>query len=170
MSISANATALVIGGSGMLAGACKELAKQYGVVGVIGRTKSKMQNLLEAEDIVPIYIDYSDTEVLETALTKFTAKHGRPSLTVSWVHSTSPEAPLLVARFCTGAFYDVAGTSDKQKAMTDQNKIAIEKLGLNYHRIILGHMGERWLTDEEISDGVLEAIASSKKELVVGLM
>jgi short-subunit dehydrogenase involved in D-alanine esterification of teichoic acids len=53
--------ALVVGGSGMLAGLTKKLSKEFDIVGVIGRNNKRLDELaLFASNIVPISTDYSN--------------------------------------------------------------------------------------------------------------
>lgn len=161
--------ALVVGGSGMLAGLCHELSRQYTTVGVIGRTVAKMQPLLVHKNVVPVYVDYTDVVAYETALRQFVSEYGRPSLVVAWIHSTSPEATVVTAGYCTGDFYEVTGRSGAEPGhVSRQHEKAIAELGVRYHRVILGQMGGRWLTDDEISSGTLEALSAKTREYVVG--
>lgn len=164
-----NKSALVIGGSGMLSGLCQELAKRYSKVGVVGRTKAKMQDLTLIDNIVPIFVDYTDLKALKNSLDKFIEDFGGTCLVVSWVHSTQPDAVLVAAKYCDEEFYEVTGHSGSQQDHVSRTheKLTLE-MGLDYHRIILGKVGNRWLTDSEISIGAIEALKSKSNEYVVG--
>jgi len=163
-------SALIIGGTGMLAKVVRELSSIYGVVGVVGRTQAKLDSLLEfSPNVVPIKSDYRKIENFEESLKAFTANYGKPSLIVSWVHSSSPNIPLLVAKQCLGNFYDIVGSSGRENNHISRTREQeIVALGLNYHRVILGTLDDRWLTNEEISTGVLQAIKIQSPEFLVG--
>lgn len=163
-------TALVVGGTGMLADLTKKLAEDFDVVGVVGRNASKIQDLqAQSRKIIGLVVDYSNAASFTDELNHFVGVHGKPQLVVSWVHSTSPEASLLAADYCDGDFYNVTGHSGAQADhISRQREKAIQAKGTSYHRVILGRKGNRWLTNQEISDGVYQAIQSGKAEFVVG--
>ena len=57
---------LIIGGSGMLKGTSIWLASKYDYVTVIGRSKKKMESLInQCNNIKPLYLDYHDTRNLK---------------------------------------------------------------------------------------------------------
>jgi hypothetical protein len=51
--------ALIIGGSGMLAGLTKSLSDDFDVVGVLDRTESKMNDLMGIQNTVMLLADYT---------------------------------------------------------------------------------------------------------------
>lgn len=51
--------ALIIGGSGMLAGLTKSLLDDFDVVGVLDRTESKMNDLMGIQNTVMLLADYT---------------------------------------------------------------------------------------------------------------
>ena len=162
--------ALVIGGTGMLAEVVRELSSIYGVVGVVGRTQDKLNSLSEfSPNIFPMKSDYSEIENFEESLKAFTANYEKPSLIVSWVHSSSPDVPILVSKYCEYDFYDIVGSSGRESSHISRiREQKIVALGLNYHRVILGTLDGRWLTNEDISTGVLQAIKIQSPEFLVG--
>ncbi len=165
----ARQSALVIGGSGMLSDFCKELAKHYAKVGVVGRTKAKMHSLTHTTNITPVYVDYTDTLVLQHELERFAKNFGTPNLVVAWIHTHASDAVLVAAQYCSGAFYEITGQSGAQPGhVSRHHEASIAKLGIEYHRIILGKIGNRWLTNSEISAGVAKAIRSNDAEYIVG--
>ncbi len=160
--------ALVIGGSGMLAGAVLALTKSYDVVGVVGRDIAKLNRLRDSSSrIVPIAVDYSNTAHFNTTLDNFVKEKGRPELVISWVHDHTPGATLIAAKYCTGDFYDVTGQAgSKSEHISHEHEAKLSHI--RYHRVILAHKGSRWLTNDEISDGVLAAVAQGLKQYIVG--
>lgn len=160
--------ALVIGGSGMLAKATVELAKDYDVVGVVGRDIAKLDRLKDSSSrIVPIAVDYSDTENFRSVLNSFVKEKGSPELVVSWVHDHTPEATLIAAEHCTGDFYDITGQAGAQPDhVSYEHETKLSQI--RYHRVILAYKGSRWLTNDEISSGALAAASQGLREYVVG--
>lgn len=154
----------------MLAALTKKLTEEYDIVGVVGRNPTKIHDLQAfSRRIVGHAVDYSDTASFTDELTHFTGIHGRPELVVSWIHSTSPGASLIVANYCDGDFYDVTGHDGvRPDHLSHQREKVIKAKGIKYHRVILGRKGNRWLTNQEISDGVHAAIQANQDEFVVG--
>lgn len=161
--------ALVVGGTGMLAGLTAKLANEYKIVGVIGRTDTKLQSLAkQPKNIVPILSDYTDLQHFEESIKNFVHEYRKPALVVSWIHSGS-DAPLLVADYCTGDYYEVTGSSGRESThLSHVHETKIADKGINYHRVILGSIKGRWLTNTEISDGVCQAIHAAHKCFIVG--
>lgn len=162
--------ALVVGGSGMLAELSKKLSKEFEIVGVLARDTKKLNLLKEfSVNIIPICTDYTDIDRLRSKLDEFSTTYGKPELIVSWVHSTSPQVPGVIAEYCNRDFYEVTGESGKNSDdVSRQHEVTIRDLGLRYHRVILGHINDRWLTNKEISDGVYSGIQADEPEYVVG--
>lgn len=98
----------------MLAEFCRVIAPDHSYIGVVGRTQSKMRSINDISNIVPIYVDYTDTKELERKLTNFVDQCGKPNLTVAWIHTTAPEAAPLVAKYCMGKFYEITGSTGSQ--------------------------------------------------------
>ena len=162
--------ALVIGGTGMLADLVRSLTSDFDIVGVVGREKSKFLPLKVFSDkIVPIVVDYSDKAAFNKAIRAFINEYDKPSLLVSWIHSTSPDIPVLAASHCSRDFYDVTGTSGRNPNHISHGREAvIRQKNIRYHRVILGKIDGRWLTNKEISSGVKLAIKTNASEHVVG--
>lgn len=108
-------------------------------------------------------------------------KFGPVDLVVSWIHSTAPNAAFEIARLVTReaarvAFYDVLGSATldpaNAKLFTEKVKKFAALSNLNYRAVVLGFVIEneksRWLTRNEISTGVLAAIASDAELFMVG--
>lgn len=163
-------SALIIGGTGMLAILTKKLTEDFDIVGVVGRNTGRIQDLqTHSRKIIGLAVDYSDTAGFTEELNHFVGIHGKPQLVVSWIHSTSPEAPLIAANYCDGDFYDVTGQGGAQADhISHEREKIIAAKGIAYHRVILGRKGSGWLTNQEISEGVYAAIQSGQIEYLVG--
>ena len=86
-----NNHALVIGGTGMLAGVCLHLAREGYSVSVIGRTLSKFKRLkIESppNSIFPLMTDYDTDDVFEE-INKAIRERGPFDLIISWTPNYS---------------------------------------------------------------------------------
>ena len=171
--------ALVVGGTGMLKAVVLDLAKQGYRVSVVARHDETLKVLVEeaaeyAGVIDPIALDWHNLGELTTALEQSVRDHGPFSLAVVWIHSTAPEAPIAVAQLIQGDFFHVRSSSvgdPNYKDPVDVKKIS-ELTNISYHDIILGSISHgherRWLSNDEISSGVIEAIKAKQKRFIVG--
>ncbi len=165
--------ALVIGGTGMLRGVCLTLARRGWTVSVVARRHAGLSALAaEAEDgrINPLPVDYRDGPELAARIRAAVAAQGRVRLAVCWIHSVAPEAPGLVAAMIADErapvpCFHVLGTAADR---SDPASIA----GILYRRITLGFVVEagasRWLTNDEIARGVMDAIDRGAARSIVG--
>ncbi|MFC4558158.1 short-chain dehydrogenase [Virgibacillus kekensis] len=175
-----NGYVLVIGGSGMLRKVCHYLNEKNGDVFVIGRNRSRLEAVKNSgrypERLHGISVDYEDSTRFGAALADLFNKHGTPGLVVSWIHSTAPDAlPLLkdmITEHVLNAdwrLFHIQGSArffEKENTSVPGNCL--------YRRVYLGFILDndqsRWLTHDEISNGVIEAIDSDQEETVVGTL
>ncbi len=112
---------------------------------------------------------------MQSAVKKF----GNIDLVVSWIHSSAPLAPNTIADKLSSydhsfRFFDIPGSAyaDPSKDNSERKSKLIENKNLQYRKIILGFKIEdnisRWLTNYEISSGVIDAIREDIKETVIG--
>jgi NAD(P)-dependent dehydrogenase (short-subunit alcohol dehydrogenase family) len=164
----------------MLRGASLELAMRGWIVSVVGRRHARLASLAAdaarlgaAGRIVPVPVDYRDSGELAGRLRAAKAAEGPVELAVCWIHSTAPGAHGLVAEMVASErapcrYFEILGAS----AAPDR---AIEEVpGILYRRIRLGFIiepgGSRWLTNDEIASGTIEAIDRDEREHPVGLV
>lgn len=153
-----------------------ELARRGYVVSVVARGIERLARLMrEAEGrINPVAVNYRDSEALNRALEKIVHQYGTIALAVVWTHRIAPDAPLTVARFVQGRFFHVLGSTAANPAQDESGRRRdFEGVpGLVYHEIVLGFCrepsGSRWLTDREISQGVIDAIDTQYVRQIVG--
>jgi hypothetical protein len=176
--------ALVVGGTGMLRGATLGLAERGYTVSVVARRQARLYPLADAARglagvVHPIAVDYRDTARLTAALTAARDRFGPIVLAVVWIHSTAPAAPLAVARLVGGPagpcryFHSLGSVSGDHTRIQPERRAAFAELdNVIYREIILGFVLEggrsRWLTDGEISAGVLAAVDADQPRYVVG--
>lgn len=175
---------LVVGGTGMLAGVVLHLAELGHTVSVVARRTTGLKTLINAAagrpgPINPIALDYRDTANLQTELSAAQKENGAISLAVCWIHSTAPVAHYAVARAIRPGtlpcrYFRVRGSAAADPSVRD---LPIEGWflahpALEYREVILGFIltggSSRWLTDEDISRGVIDAIKKDAPRSIVG--
>jgi molybdopterin-guanine dinucleotide biosynthesis protein A len=149
--------ALVVGGTGMLAGLARRLADRGHAVSVLARRAPR-----PGAGVSGVPVDYRDDAALDAALARARAEHGPIELAVCWIHTDAPAAPATVARHVApgGRLMQVFGTTVWP--------LAAPPVHLAHRQVLLGSIGGRWLTHAEISGGVLAAIDADLPVHVVG--
>ena len=112
--------------------------------------------------LVPAALDYRDGPALEDALERAIGERGPLELAVCWIHTDAPEAPGIVARSLAPGARCVQVFGTRRWALADV------PLHVAYREVLLGAVGDHWLTHEEISAGVLAAIDADEPCRVVG--
>ncbi len=165
------AHALVVGGSGMLAGACRSLCDQADRVSVLARNDKRIRAI--APEIEPIACDYNDGVALSETL----ARLEPPDLVIAWIHGRAPHARRALAQCvrAEGRFIQVLGSAHADPAHPERLKEmehAADGLPIDYQAVVLGFVVEagasRWLTNAEISAGVFAAIEPAAPFSIVG--
>ncbi|RAZ81403.1 short-chain dehydrogenase [Planococcus halotolerans] len=169
--------ALVIGGTGMLAQASVWLSQNGYCVSVIGRNPEKMQQLIEKnpEGIIPVPVDYKDTEKLAEQLSHIQQKNGPIHLVLAWVHSDGPDViPCLIDSLPRNSEWKLIHVNGSSSNLEEIKARVPVPANVHYHQIQLGFKLEndtsRWLTHDEISAGVIEAMREEKSQYVVGTL
>jgi molybdopterin-guanine dinucleotide biosynthesis protein A len=149
--------AVVVGGTGMLAAATRAFAARGHHVTSIARRTAGL-----GAGVTSLELDYRDSSALVEALAKATESRGPIELALCWIHTDAPEAPRIVAdALAPGArFVQVFGTRPWP--------LETVPLHVAYRQVLLGSIKGRWLTHEEISAGVLEAVDRDRPVSVVG--
>lgn len=160
------------------------LTPRYRTVSVIARTQRRLDRLAaevreRGGTLLSLRIDYRDEDNLRGAVEEAVRKAGPIALAVCWIHSTAPEGPGIVAEIIGAApplstMVHVVGSAvadPSREAQEDRREF--ERLPfLCYKQAVLGFVPEgnrsRWLTDEEISRGVIDAIESAEPVIIVG--
>jgi hypothetical protein len=166
--------ALVVGGSGMLAGLCSALAADGLQVTVVGRDPARLRRVAaRSRRIHPLGVDYERVPTFAAALSVAACVRGPIELAVCWIRSWAPQSLLAAADAVApgGRLFHVLGSS-----RGDASAPAIAELerrgGLHYRRVQLGAVvedgGRRWLTEEEIIRGVHAAILADRRHYLVG--
>lgn len=170
--------ALVVGGTGMLSGVSLWLLNQGYHVSIIARNSDRMKDLIKQTDldshITPLFVDYINHDELQKKVHAAVNKNGDIEIVVAWIHTNAPNALKIIAKEMSISkseweLFHVLGSS------SDLNRIKREvtiPAGCSYYQVQLGFVIEgarsRWLTNKEISDGVIEAINKRNKILTIG--
>ncbi|MFC3212484.1 Rossmann-fold NAD(P)-binding domain-containing protein [Planomicrobium okeanokoites] len=169
--------ALVIGGTGMLAQTSVWLSHNGYRVSAIGRNLSKMQRLVERnpEGINSMLVDYKDTEKLAQQLAQIQQKNGPIQLVLAWIHSDGRDViPCLISSLQQDSEWKLFHVNGSSSNLEEIKAKASVPSHVHYYQIQLGFKLEsgtsRWLTNDEISTGVIEAIRGEKAQYVVGTL
>ncbi len=163
--------ALVIGGSGMLAGLCRSLQDRAERVSVMARNERRIRAV--APGIEPVACDYNDGMALAETL----ALLEPPDLLIAWLHGRAPSARRALAECVAaeGRFVQVLGSAHGDPAHPErltEMAAAADGLPIDYQAVLLGFVVDgghsRWLSNAEISNGVLAAVASGAPLSTVG--
>ncbi|GLB58721.1 SDR family NAD(P)-dependent oxidoreductase [Cytobacillus sp. NCCP-133] len=169
--------ALIIGGTGMLKYVADWLSKEGYKVSVAGRTQEKFTEafggLPAAERrITFIQTDYNSSDTFAKEMKEAIRKQGNVSLCVCWMRSDAVNSfewliSYLAESNRTVQFYEVKGSRASREIFTSSTIN-----NLKWNRVILGFKREnglsRWLTDKEISEGVMNAIKKGKELYITG--
>lgn len=174
---------LVIGGTGMLSGLTRAFLERGHVVSVVARYEKSFSHLHKAASSLPghlhpLIVDYRQANDLQVHLQLAWEEWGSVGTTVAWIHGTAPETPSLVADFLAKSspncrvFHVLASAAGRPDADLTHRRDQWNRPSLSYHPVILGFVREgtssRWLTDDEISRGVLKAVDANLPNSVVG--
>lgn len=149
--------ALVVGGTGMLAGLTRELARRGHPVTAVARRAADL-----GDGVRTVALDYRDAHALGAALERAAVERGPLELAVCWIHTDAPAAPRLVAGALApgGRLVQVFGAR-----VWPLEHVPVH---VAYRQALLGAVGARWLTHEEISAGVLAAVDADRPLQLVG--
>lgn len=170
--------ALIVGGTGMLAGAVRALVAQGWRVSVLARRASAFA--LREPGVAGFDCDYNDTNAYPACLDRARDGEGPIDLAVGWMHTLPPSSALAArvgAEGARGRFFHVLGSAMADPAKPERLARAAETAhpgpACAYRQVVLGFVLEgetaRWLTNAEISQGVLEAIAADAPLSTVGV-
>ncbi|WP_284140194.1 MULTISPECIES: short-chain dehydrogenase [unclassified Virgibacillus] len=170
--------ALIIGGTGMLQNVSHWLVAQNYFLSVINRNTRNFEAMKASspapDQLYSIRVDYHNYRALEAGVKKAFSIHGAPELIISWIHSSAPYAlPTIIRERANDSLpwklFHVQGSSSyfvKERLTVPEN--------CTYRRVYLGFIVEneqsRWLTHDEISEGVMKAIRTDASETIVGTL
>lgn len=161
---------LVVGGTGMLSGLVEALAGDGGRLSLLSRQASSVvgENGFDC--------DYHDAEAFAAALAAAVDRAGPIDLAVAWFHSLKIAAPRLLAEQVDGRLFQVLGSATADPGHPDRLAraagVAADLPACALRQVVLGFRvvegGARWLTNAEISQGVLEAVSADRALTIIG--
>lgn len=159
------------------------LLGKFKCVSVIARSESSFTSLLKIAEsqpgiLNPIVTDYSDSKRSLELISKSIQEFGKVDLCISWVHAYAEnfgvEVASLIADETKPVFIDVLGSSsgDLKNYINEHTLKFSDISGIDYRYVVLGKImisekDFRWLTNREISNGVISAIESGRKKFIV---
>lgn len=149
---------LVIGGTGMLAGAVRHIARSAASLTLIARAPDRLAAEIGAHAVA---MDWNDRASVAQALATVRGG-GRAEVMISWIHSPglwclSAFEELLRAGARSIRVHGSAAGDPRRGIRTDPAPpphVVRQDVVLGW---VNAAQGRRWLTDEEISRGVIEA-------------
>ncbi|MDP3870824.1 hypothetical protein [Phenylobacterium sp.] len=161
---------LVVGGTGMLSELVKALAGDGGRLSLLSRRASRMAGA-DGFDC-----DYYDDATFAGALEAAVVRSGPVDLAVAWFHTLKTPAARRLAEQVQGRLFQVLGSAAADPAHPDRLGAAERTAdGLSQcavRQVVLGFKVEtgrsRWLTNSEISQGVLEAVRADRALTIIG--
>ena len=156
----------------MLSGLCEALAGDGGRLSLLARRASAWR--AAAADAFDC--DYHDEAGFTAALEAAVAANGPAELAVAWIHTLKIPASRRVAERTAGRLFQVLGSAAGDPARPEVlelgRAVADGLPDCRLRQVVLGFQVEagrsRWLTDAEISDGVLAAIRADHAVSTVG--
>ncbi len=164
----------------MLSAATMHLCRCSHRTTIIGRSESRLSRFRSlGEGVEAKQVDYTDIARLEEELNSIRARAGAPDLAVCWVHSTAPQAIDRIAEITgsnekPGRFFHVQGSAIEEPGRRPSpSETRLRALpNVIYRQVILGFAGDhgnsRWLSHEEISVGLIEAVQLDSVKFIVG--
>lgn len=161
---------LIVGGTGMLSELTKALAGDGGRLSLLSRRASAFPGV-EGFDA-----DYQDEAAFRRALDAAIERCGPIDLAVAWFHNLKLPAPRLLAERVSGRMFQMLGSAVADPSRPDRldlaRAVAAGLSGCAARQVVLGFKVEagrsRWLTNAEISSGVLEAVRGDRPHAVIG--
>ena len=167
----------------MLLHASIAIARTSAVFTAVAKTSDSLDSLEQALGHSPaaarhyLRLDWDQPSEFLSALSSHVERVGPPSFVLAWLHDMTLGPPLARAVSGKGTgceFFQVLGSGAAspgngaaalREEMQQQGRIA-------YHQVVLGFVqeagGSRWLNDDEISAGVLQATALRRPVHTVG--
>lgn len=168
----------------MLRDVSLQWCKEGHAVSVIGRNPVKLDRLrVAATDMLgcihTIGVDYTQTNPLIYSINAAISRLGPIQVTVAWIRSDRTEVHKTVAKAVTSTsttcrYFEILGSSSGDPSQPREHGSINRFPGISYRQIILGFIIEgttsRWLTNDEICKGVIEAVARDRELTIIGVL
>jgi hypothetical protein len=160
----------------MLRSATRSLTRRSAHATLVARDRSRLGAASDG-DATLVAMDYHETEALIVALTDARRNVGPFDLAVLWIHGSADDThrgliDMLADQEPPCQVVEVRGSATANPAAESDERRDYARSRVDYTRVVLGFElddgGSRWLTDSEISTGVLDAIDDATHEAIVG--
>ncbi|ALC92900.1 hypothetical protein AM500_19020 [Bacillus sp. FJAT-18017] len=162
----------------MLSGVSLWLLNNGYHVSIIARNPERMKKLLQKTSskshITPLLVDYTNNDQLKEKINLTIKQNGDIDIVVAWIHSVAENALQVITNEVSKGknFWELFHILGSSSDLDEIKKKYPSPYGYVYYQVQLGFITEgansRWLTNKEISDGVIEAIKKRKKVLTIG--
>ncbi len=169
--------ALLIGATGMLAGAARHFASEAGGAVMLARRASGFSFGDAALDTwrIGIDADWKDSAAFGAALDE-AGRHGPFALALAWLHGRDEAMRERVTRLVAegGTLVEVLGSAASRPGAFGDERLAAMRAhpGVRYRQVLLGFVvedgGSRWLTHGEISKAAIAALAAEDTRTIAG--
>ena len=166
--------ALVIGGTGMLRDVSLWFTEIGHKVSVIGRSERKHMDMIKSskypELLNGLMVDYYNLSSLEKSVRHAISEYGPISTLVSWTPSLPSlelVSSIISEQSTTWKLYQVKGSRRyfKDEILTLPSNCEHRSIYLGF---ILEEDHSRWLTNTEISKGVIQCVKGDRVESIIG--
>lgn len=171
--------AFVFGGIGMLDGVCHWLTEEGYDVYVVTKHQQLFDQMKKnseyPEKLFSLAVDYHDDQTLQEKVREAIKQHGCcPDLIISYMHNSAPNAlPTILNEVSTRTdpwkLIHIQGSS----SFFVKENTTVPK-PCEYRRVYLGFVDEndspRWLTNEEVANGIIKVIKRDFKETIIGTL
>ncbi len=165
------------------------LSQLYDHLSLVARSAGRLERIVEegrerGGSIYPVSLDYRRSELLGEEVDRVIDLYGPVDLLLSWIHASAPEAFGVVASVIERRtnrkeggktlWYEVLGSAvaDPAAGEPERERLLAGYSGIDYRSIVLGFEIEgersRWLTHDEISAGVIDAVHRGRRRSIVG--
>ena len=172
---------LIIGGTGMLRELVLDMAAKGAHLTLVTRHRAKMEALAQNMDnplgkIHFIEADYRNVEHLRTEIGLNMKYFGPFDKVIAWIHAQGYHTHVDIAELTARPslnYYQILGSMSKDPhAAPDKVAEEMRRMDMKYHQLVLGFVIEkdqsRWLTDDEICDGIKKALNDTQEESIIG--
>lgn len=171
--------AFVIDGTGMLEGVCHWLTNEGYDVYVVHQDHEKFRDMQmrsnTPEKLQSIAVDYHDDRAFQEIVRDAINRYGScPDLIISWIHNSAPNALPIILKEVQPRIepWKLIHVQRSSSFFVKENTSVPEPC--QYRRVYLGFVLEnensRWLTNEEIANGVIKVIKRDLKETIIGTL
>lgn len=168
--------ALIIGGTGMLKNVSIWFVDQDFTVSVIGRSEEKHLELKNSasnpDHINSLRVDYNEQSSLGECVRNAVKEYGPISVVVSWTPSLSSlelVSKIVSEKSSEWKLFQVKGS----RRYFEEDSLNVPA-GCEHRSVYLGFIlvddDSRWLTNEEISEGVIKSVKNDEEKAIVGTL